>query len=159
MLEAYASAADAFTSTAEERALEPESWWIKRIADPKGLSASFGAEDEDGLAGTVALEYSAKPKTKHLALLIGMFVRVRARGKGVGRALLKAALEQAAQRPGVEIVTLTVTEGNVPAMRLYQEAGFRAWGTQPMAITTPSGYKGKVHMWCNLAGHAREAAA
>ena len=43
MLEAYVQAADAFTSTAEERAAEPESFWVKRIADPTGLSAAFGA--------------------------------------------------------------------------------------------------------------------
>jgi hypothetical protein len=37
MLEAYTLAADAFTSTAEERAAEPIEFWRKRIADPKGL--------------------------------------------------------------------------------------------------------------------------
>jgi hypothetical protein len=30
MLHAYEVAADAFTSTPEERAAEPESWWVKR---------------------------------------------------------------------------------------------------------------------------------
>jgi hypothetical protein len=30
MLRAYEVAADAFTSTPEERAAEPESWWVKR---------------------------------------------------------------------------------------------------------------------------------
>jgi len=34
MLQAYELAADAFTSTAGERAAEPESFWVKRIADP-----------------------------------------------------------------------------------------------------------------------------
>jgi ribosomal protein S18 acetylase RimI-like enzyme len=158
MLEAYALAADAFTSTAEDRALEPESWWVKRIADPEGLGASFGADDINGLVGTVALEYSAKPKTKHSALLIGMYVREHARGMGVGRALLTAALNHASRRPGVEVVRLSVTEGNERAIRLYQEGGFREWGVQPMAIGTPSGYKGKVHMWRKLAGHAETAA-
>jgi hypothetical protein len=32
MLHAYEQAADAFTSTREERANEPESWWANRIA-------------------------------------------------------------------------------------------------------------------------------
>jgi RimJ/RimL family protein N-acetyltransferase len=137
MLEAYALAPDAFTTTAEERALEPESWWMKRIAAPRGLGASFGAMDEDKLVGTVAIEYSAKPKLKHAALIIGMYVRESARGKGIGKALLAAAMGHASQRPGTEVVTLTVTEGNAPAIRLYQGAGFEAWGTQPMAIATP----------------------
>jgi RimJ/RimL family protein N-acetyltransferase len=159
MLEAYALAADAFTTTAEERALEPQSWWIKRIADPNGLGASFGAVEGDKLVGTAAIEYSAKPKLKHAALIIGMYVRESARGKGIGKALLLAAMSHGAQRPGTEVVTLTVTEGNAPAIRLYQNAGFQAWGIQPMAIATPSGYRGRVHMWRTLADHARGAAA
>ena len=152
MLEAYVLAADAFTSTAEERAREPEAWWIKRIADPAGLTVGFGVEWDGRLAGTVALEYAVKPKTIHTALLVGMYVRESARRQGAGRALLQAALAHAAQRPGVEVVTLTVTEGNAPAIRLYEEHGFRAWGTQPWAIATPSGLKGKVHMSCRLRG-------
>jgi RimJ/RimL family protein N-acetyltransferase len=147
MLEAYVLAADAFTSTADERVRAPESWWIKRIADPSGLSASFGAKVGDDLVGTVAIEYSPKPKTKHAALIIGMYVRASARGKGIGRALLDAAIDHASQRPGTLILTLTVTEANESAIRLYREVGFQAWGTQPMAIATPAGYKGKVHMW------------
>ena len=146
MLEAYTLAADAFTSTAEERAREPESWWVKRIADPSGLTVCFGAALDNNLVGTVALEYASKPKTRHSALLIGMYVQAPARRLGVGRALLQAALAHVAQRPGVIVATLTVTEGNAPAIRLYEVHGFRAWGTQPWAIATPSGLKGKVHM-------------
>ena len=86
MLEAYELAADAFTSTAEERAAEPEAFWAKRIADPSGLSAAFGAFEGQELIGTVALEFAAKPKTKHKALVIGMYVTPGARSTGAGRA-------------------------------------------------------------------------
>jgi ribosomal protein S18 acetylase RimI-like enzyme len=146
MLEAYVLAPDAFTTTAEERANEPESWWVRRIGHPQGLQVSFAADMENWLVGTVALEYGAKSKTRHGALLIGMYVRQHARGKGVGRLLLDAALSHASARAGVQVVTLTVTEGNQHAIGLYERAGFVAWGTQPLAIATPSGLKGKVHM-------------
>jgi ribosomal protein S18 acetylase RimI-like enzyme len=152
MLEAYALAADAFTSTAQERSLEPEAWWVDRIADADGLRVAFCAEDGAQMLGTVALEYTSAAKARHSAALIGMYVREHARGRGVGRALLDVALAHAAQRPGVEVVRLTVTEGNRPAIDLYRRAGFVAWGTQPMAIATPSGYRGKVHMSCTLTG-------
>jgi ribosomal protein S18 acetylase RimI-like enzyme len=150
MLHAYAAAADAFTSTAEERAAEPESWWISRLADPKGLSQAFGAFDSEELVGTVTVEFAAKPKTRHKAHLIGMFVRESARGLGAGRALVSAALAAAASRPGVQVVTLTVTEGNAQAVALYESCGFEAFGTEPMAIATPEGFKSKVHMWLRL---------
>jgi RimJ/RimL family protein N-acetyltransferase len=151
MLHAYAAAADAFTSTPEERAAEPDAWWVDRIADPKGLSIAFGAFHDDELVGTAAIEFSAKPKTRHKALLIGMFVSEAARGLGAGRALVQAALAAARARPGLRMVTLTVTEGNLPAIALYESCGFEAFGTEPMAIATPQGFRSKVHMWLDLA--------
>jgi len=48
------------------------------------------------------------------------------------------------------MLTLTVTEGNEPAVNLYSAAGFQAFGVEPMAILTPSGFKAKVHMWLPL---------
>jgi GNAT superfamily N-acetyltransferase len=157
MLQAYELAADAFTSTAEERAEEPESYWVKRIAAPTGLSAAYGAFEGHNLIGTVALEFSVKPKTRHKALVIGMYVALAARGAGAGRALLRAAVECAKAKEGVRILTLTVTEGNEPAMNLYSAAGFQAFGVEPMAILTPSGFKAKVHMWLPLAPAATTA--
>ena len=147
MLHAYEAAADAFTSTPEQRAAEPESWWIKRIADPSGLSLAFGAFEGNELVGTVTVEFSAKSKTKHKAHVIGMFVSASARGLGAGKALLGAALEAARARSGILVVTLTVTEGNAPAIQLYESCGFKSFGVEPMAIATPSGFKSKVHMW------------
>jgi ribosomal protein S18 acetylase RimI-like enzyme len=146
MLEAYELAADAFTSTAEERSREPLSWWERRIGNADGLSESFGAFDGASLVGTVAVEYSAKPKTQHTALVIGMYVRPAFRGAGAARALLQAALAAAIARPALLGLRLTVTEGNTAAIGLYESLGFTAWGTEPLAILTPTGFKGKVHM-------------
>jgi GNAT superfamily N-acetyltransferase len=146
MLEAYEQAPDAFTTTAAEREAEPESWWVKRIGGAAGLATSFGAWQGSSLVGTVALEYSAKPKTRHSALVLGMYVQPEQRGKGVGLALLNAAIAAASARPEVLVLTLTLTEGNAPALRLYRSAGFVSWGTQPQAIRTNAGLKGKVHM-------------
>lgn len=157
MLEAYEQAADAFTTTAEERSCESLSWWQRRIASPDGLSECYGAVAGKSLVGTVALEYSAKPKIRHSALLIGMYLRPANRGSGVARLLVKAAIEAAVARPGVQVIRLTVTEGNEPAIRLYKSVGFVAWGTEPQAIRTPTGFKGKVHMSL-LLPHAADAA-
>jgi GNAT superfamily N-acetyltransferase len=110
MLEAYELAADAFTSTAEERRAEPESWWAKRIGTPEGASTSFGAWHGPDLVGTVAIEYSVKPKTRHSALLLGMFVRPAHRREKVGHALLNSAIEAALARHHVQVLTLTLTE-------------------------------------------------
>jgi RimJ/RimL family protein N-acetyltransferase len=157
MLEAYTQAADAFTSTAQERAAEPLSWWERRIASADGLSESFGAFQEQQLVGTVALEYSAKPKTCHSVLVIGMYLRPLVRRQGIGTQLMRAAIAAARARPQVCVLRLTVTEGNESALRLYNAVGFSAWGTEPHAIRTPTGFKGKVHM--SLLLDAERAAA
>lgn len=157
MLHAYAAAADAFTSTPEERAAEPEAWWVARIADPRGLSQAFGAFMAGDLVGTVTVEFTAKPKTRHKAHLVGMFVAESARGQGIGLALVHAALAAAAKAPGVQVVTLTVTEGNAPAITLYEACGFQTFGVEPMAIATPDGLKAKVHMWLRLPAESRGA--
>ena len=150
ILEAYVQAADAFTSTAEERAKEPVSWWGNRIASASGLSQSIGAFQAEQLVGTVALEYSAKPKTRHSALVLGMYVKPSARRLGAGSMLMQAAIAGARSRPGIRMLRLTVTQGNEAAIRLYESVGFSAWGIEPQAILTPSGYKAKVHMAMQL---------
>lgn len=147
MLQAYRMAADAFTSTPEERAAETDAWWFRRIADPAGGNIAFGAFSGDELVGTVGLEFSAKPKTRHKVLLIGMYVQAEHRGRGAGRALVAAAVEHARSVPGAKAISLTVTGGNEPAIALYRAFGFRPFGTEPMAILTPGGFRSKLHMW------------
>ena len=157
MLQAFELASDAFVSTAAERQAEPESYWVKRIADPKGAGVAFGAFEGPALIGTVALEFSAKPKTKHKATVVGMYVTLQSRRVGAGRALLEAAVEYAKAREGILLLTLTATEGNTHAIELYTSAGFDCFGIEPMAIHTPTGYKAKVHMWLLLQSNAPAA--
>jgi ribosomal protein S18 acetylase RimI-like enzyme len=157
MLEAYELAADAFTSTSEERAAEPESFWVKRIGSATGMGVAFGAFEGEDLVGTVALEFTAKPKTKHKALIIGMYVSPQARRSGAGCSLLDAAIAQARAREDLLQLTLTVTQGNAAAQGLYEAAGFQVFGVEPMAIRTPGGFRAKVHMWLPLRTNAPAA--
>jgi ribosomal protein S18 acetylase RimI-like enzyme len=150
MLQAYEMAADAFTSTVQERAAEPASYWVRRIADPAGSSLALGAVDGQALVGTVALECSTQPKTRHKALVIGMDTVPAARGGGVGRALLESLVDIALARDGLRVLTLAVTEGNEPALGLYRHLGFQTIGVEPMAIHTSTGLRAKVHMWLPL---------
>jgi len=150
MLHAYESAADAFTSTPQERAAAPLSWWLERIAGAEGRSQVVGAFADQVLVGALTLECATQAKTRHKAHLAGMFVAPSARGQGVGRALMQAAMGLAAERPGLQVVTLTATEGNAAAIALYSAFGFRIFGVEPMAIAVPGGFKAKVHMWVAL---------
>lgn len=150
MLHAYGHAADAFTSTPQERAAEPLSWWANRLGGVDGLSVGFGVRAGDALTGVLALEFSSKTKTRHKALLVGMYVMPDSRGRGLSRALVRAALAHAWARGHITAVQLEVTEGNVAAIALYQSLGFQSYGVEPMAVLTPTGYRNKVHMWLEL---------
>jgi len=75
-----------------------------------------------------------------------MYVTATHRNRGFGRSLMEAAIAAATARPEVVVLTLTLTEGNERALRLYESLGFAIWGIEPMAIRSESGLRGKVHM-------------
>lgn len=150
MIEAYEKFAEAFTSTAEERRAKSLSWWAERIASDE-TSVAFGAFDGDALVGTAGVEYETREKTKHKSMLFGMFVLPGYRGRGIGRALIEAALDHARARPGSRVMRLTLTGGNATAQRLYESCGFATFGIEPMGLCIDGQFRAKVHMWRTVA--------
>lgn len=152
-LRAYAFAPDAFTATVEERAAKPEAFWRARVNDaPDAAELVVGAFDGEQLVGSAGLEFEARPKTRHKAKLFGMFVAPEHQGRGLGQALVLAALAQARTRPGLRVVTLTVTDGNARAENLYARCGFVRFGVEPLAMRdlATGAFFSKVHMLCDL---------
>lgn len=160
MLEAYAAHPEAFTSSVAERAARPLSWWEARLsASPDAHEQVFGAVDADGsLAGAAGLAFETREKARHKATLFGMYVPEPQRGRGLGRALVRAVLDSARQRPGVRVVQLTVTQGNPAAQTLYERCGFVPFGLEPLAVAVGDAFVTKVHMWCRLDGSTAVAA-
>lgn len=64
--------------------------------------------------------------------LLGILVERDHRGRGVGRALMRAALARARQR--FEVVRLGVWANNLRAKRLYEHVGFHKVGVYPKAV-------------------------
>ena len=151
MLQAYALAPHAFTSSVSERAALPIGWWKKRLRG--GLDAPevvFGLDLGGQLAGVVGLSFDAREKARHKANLFGMFVAVGFRQQGLGSKLVQAALDLARARAGIKLVQLTVTQGNQTAQALYERHGFMAFGVEPFAVAVGDDYVAKTHMWCLL---------
>jgi ribosomal protein S18 acetylase RimI-like enzyme len=148
MLEAYEREPDAFTSTPSERAALPMAWWEKRLG-AKDDAAAFGAFDGKALVGAIVLERGEREKVRHKGHVVGMYVVEAARGRGLGAALMAAAMASA-KAQHLRVVTLTVSDGNATAQALYERFGFRAFGTEPEAIRVGDRYIGKVHMACVL---------
>jgi len=59
-----------------------------------------------------------------------VFVRAGARGSGLGRALVSAAIERARER-GCRRLELDTAEQNAPALALYRSLGFVSGGDEP----------------------------
>jgi ribosomal protein S18 acetylase RimI-like enzyme len=59
-----------------------------------------------------------------------VFVRAEARGTGLGRALVRTAIERARER-GCRRLELDTAEENAPALALYRSLGFRSGGDEP----------------------------
>jgi len=89
-------------------------------------------------------------KRRHRALVWGMYVAVPAQGRGVGRALLAAAIAHARGWAGVEQIYLSVTETAVAARHLYETAGFRSWGREPRALQAEGRFVDEHHLVLEL---------
>ena len=98
--------------------VDAEDAWRSRIDAADGC---FLATIDGAVVGMVA----ADPAEDGLSLQ-SMFVTERARGHGVGRALVDAVVHHADGRP----VHLCVVEGNTRARTVYERAGFRHDGAE-----------------------------
>ncbi|SIR33822.1 putative acetyltransferase [Aeromonas hydrophila] len=95
--------------------------WQKRLES--GSVVALVAEVDGLLVGQLSLHMEPNPRRKHVAC-IGMGVRDDWAGKGVGSALLGAALEMADNWLNLQRVELTVYTDNQGALALYRKFGF-----------------------------------
>jgi GNAT superfamily N-acetyltransferase len=106
---------------------------VQTFLRDREAQAVFGHFDRADLVGMVGLVRASKVKQRHKATIWGMYVLPRARSKGLGGALLDAAVQQAREWR-VELLHLCVTEAAPLAKRLYEAAGFREWGREARAL-------------------------
>jgi RimJ/RimL family protein N-acetyltransferase len=135
-LRALAENPASFRSNAEEEAAKPLAWWQQRLAPREQSDAAFfgawtGARE---LAGTAGLLFEARRNTRHTATIVGMYVAPEHAGRGLGARLLDACLDLARADACIEMLYLTVTSTNAAAIRLYERAGFVAYGREPRSM-------------------------
>ena len=138
---------EAFTSSYEEEDKRPIEASEKRLDSEHSLF--WGAFEDGQLCGMVGLERETRAKNRHKATVVGMYVASEHSNGGIGRALVDVLLEEA-RREGIELLVLTVTEGNAAASALYESAGFRSFGIEPRAIKVDGQAFGKNHMYLDL---------
>ena len=102
-----------------------------------GERALLVAEDARGLCGTVQLVLDQPENQPHRADLSKMLVHRRARGQGLGAALMRAA-EATARECGKTLLVLDAVTGG-EAERLYQRLGWERVGVIPGYALMPQG--------------------
>ncbi|WP_368163698.1 GNAT family N-acetyltransferase [Aeromonas sp. R6-2] len=113
--------------------------WQQRL-QPEAGAYPLLAECEGMVVGGLTLWLATNPRRRHVASL-GMAVRDDWAGRGVGTALLTAAIDLAEQWLGITRLELTVWADNEAAQALYRKAGFveegraRAYGLRNRELT------------------------
>jgi len=103
--------------------------WRKRLADPPEGLYSLVASVDGEVVGTLGLPiFPDRPRRRHVGQ-IGMAVRDDWHGKGVGTALMEAAIDLADNWLNLARLELTVFVDNAPAIALYRKLGFTTEGT------------------------------
>lgn len=120
-----------------ERAL---AFWNKVAAGAAaGERVVLIAEDGHGICGTVQLIVDLPENQPHRADVVKMLVHRRARRRGLGEALMRAAEVEAKKRGRTVLVLDAVTGGD--AARLYEKLGWIKVGDVPRFALMPDGAK------------------
>ena len=114
-----------------------EFWSGVADAVGRGDRALLVAEDDDGICGTVQLILAQPDNQPHRADLSKMLVHRRARRRGLGEALMRAAEGMALDCGKTLLVLDAVTDGD--AYRLYLRLGWARVGDVPDFALWPQG--------------------
>src|SRR6185295_18487038 len=91
---------------------------------PSSIDGMLVAEDGGEIVGYVAVGRATRLESnRHVADIRGLAVAPDHQGRGLGRALVHAALDAARER-GARKVTLRVLGPNTAARALYESCGF-----------------------------------
>ena len=103
--------------------------WRKRLAELPAGDHTLVAEVDGKVVGNIGLHAIPKSRRRAHAAAIGMAVHDAYQGKGVGSALMQAALDLADNWLQFTRIELTVFTDNVAAVALYKKFGFVIEGT------------------------------
>lgn len=133
---------EALTVSPESYGTAPENFAKRTIESLQAQMEQmtfFGAIDAAGaLVGIVAYGRDDGERETHRGWLMQVYLQPQMRGTGAALALMEAAVEHA--RTEVIQVHLMVGAHNAPAIRLYEKAGFRIYGTDPRCLLVNGRY-------------------
>ena len=129
-----------FGESADEHRQQSVESFAERIERGGPENIIFGAFHDGQLAGTAGFYRKKRAKRRHIGNIWGVFVHPEHRSKGVGRALVSAALNHGRALPGLEKIQLTVSATQQAARKVYLSLGFRVYGAELRALQVNGEY-------------------
>ena len=105
-----------------------------RKRDTAPDDATFGAFEGTTLVGIAGFRREVEVKRRHKGIIWGMYVPLEMRGKGIGKALLQAAIAYAKTLPDLEKINLSVVLTSKEARQLFIAQGFEPYGLEKHAL-------------------------
>jgi ribosomal protein S18 acetylase RimI-like enzyme len=105
-----------------------------RKRDTAPDDVTFGAFEGETLVGIAGFRRGEEVKKRHKGVIWGMYVPREMRGKGIGKALLEAAIAHAKTLPQLEQINLSVVLTSREARHLFISLGFETYGLERRAL-------------------------
>ncbi|MFF4395910.1 GNAT family N-acetyltransferase [Streptomyces sp. NPDC001480] len=125
---------------------EPKPPYRPFFSERHAVEDTLVAESDGRAVGYVRIGFPTPLDCNaHVRQIQGLAVADEARGRGVGRALIRAAVAEARRR-GARRITLRVLGHNTPARGLYESEGFVVEGVLPEEFLLGGEYVDDVFM-------------
>jgi len=121
----------AFFGSYEIEKAKPAKFWQKGLGDSlkeKPIVWLFAKSASGKPMGMIGVLFSQRPKTKHVAHIISLYVKENYRGNGIGKKLIEAILEKIKTHRDVRKVKVTAISSQETAIGLYKSLGFKKVG-------------------------------
>ena len=132
-VESARDAPESFRATEEEMESEPIDSFRKQLTGQAGKLIFIGAFEGSALVGVAALYFDKSQKLSHKATVGSVFVKRTHRGRTIGKMLMTELLRIGREEEKLHQVDLTVNVANTVAIDLYQNLGFKIFGTEKNA--------------------------
>ncbi len=134
-LEAVENSPQSFLAAVEETNKEKTADWKNKIKN-----MFFALDDHGELVGMIGCYKEQSTKLQHIANIVSFYIKPEFRKKGLGREMIKTAIDFAKTKLEVKKVQLGVITTQTPAYELYKSVGFITIGEQKMAIKVGDDY-------------------
>jgi RimJ/RimL family protein N-acetyltransferase len=135
---------ESFGSTFEEQSKLPKLMFEKSLEQPVDDRFVIGAFDQKtliGICGFIPFVLDNSLGFSNAGEIIQMYVRSAYSGRKIGLGLVKAVIDEAFKISGLEQIVLGVQEGNMSAIRVYEQAGFLTYTIEGSGEEGDVGYR------------------